>query len=143
MKRVATAELPFKHGGVRLADAKRDERTDIAEHGRFDPQSNPEGWLTYAKPLAEVYNTLIVHHSALLVSDGPLEIQRLHRQSKGYADIGYHFLINERGGVSVGRVIQARGAHTGGFNTGTVGVVLLGNFESIQPTDLQLRALQS
>lgn len=114
-----------------------------AEYGRFDRQSNPEGWLTYTEPLPEVYNTLIVHHSALPVADGPLEIQRLHMQNKGYADIGYHFLINDRGGVSAGRVIQARGAHTGGFNTGTVGVVLLGNFESLQPTDLQLRALQS
>lgn len=93
-----------------------------SEHGLFDPEFNPEGWLMYTEPLPEVYNTLIVHHSALDLSYGPYQIQQLHMQNKGYADIGYHFLIDESGRVSEGRYIRARGAHTGGYNTGTVGV---------------------
>ncbi len=112
------------------------------EHGLFDPQFNPEGWLMYPGALADVYNTLIVHHSALDHSYGPLQIQALHLHNKGYADIGYHFLIDEHGRVSEGRTIRARGAHTGGFNTGTIGVVLLGNFEVDHPTEAQRWALK-
>lgn len=83
----------------------------------------------------------MVHHSALPLSDGPREIQELHMQNKGYADVGYHFLIDENGIIYEGRPINVRGAHTGGFNTGAVGVVLLGNFEEIEPTQSQLSSL--
>lgn len=110
------------------------------EHGLFDPEFNPEGWLMYAEPLAKVYNTLILHHSALDLSYGPRRIQDLHMDVKGYADIGYHYVVDGHGRVSEGRTIRARGAHTGGFNTGTIGVVLLGNFEQAEPTEMQWQA---
>ncbi len=83
----------------------------------------------------------MVHHSALPLSDGPFEIQKLHRENKGYADVGYHFLIDEHGVIYEGRPINVRGAHTGGFNTGAIGIVLLGNFELIEPTKAQLDSL--
>jgi hypothetical protein len=114
-----------------------------AEHGLFDPEFNPDGWLMYSQPLGEVYKTLIVHHSALDLTYGPYQIQELHMHNKGYADIGYHYLIDEAGRVSEGRYIRARGAHTGGYNTGTIGVVLLGNFEEGKPPLAQQQALQN
>lgn len=104
-----------------------------AEHGIFDPVSNPEGWLMYDGPLENAFNTVIVHHSALPLADGPRAIQRAHMGLKGYADIGYHFLIDGLGNLYEGRTLRARGAHTGGHNTGTVGVVLLGNFNVVEP----------
>jgi hypothetical protein len=113
------------------------------EHGFFDPISNPEGWLVYEQPLTEILRTLIVHHSALPVSDGPREIQQLHMQQKGYADIGYHFVIDAAGQLYAGRDLNVRGAHTGGANTGTVGVCLLGNFENTAPKTVQLETLQA
>lgn len=113
------------------------------EHGLFDPDTNPEGWLVYTQPLADVLRTLIVHHSALALSQGPREIQVLHMQGKGYADIGYHFVIDAAGQLYAGRDLGVRGAHTGGANTGSVGVCLLGNFETVTPPQAQLDTLQA
>ena len=104
-----------------------------AEHGLFDPTINPEGWLMYREPLANAFNTVVVHHSALPLADGPRAIQQAHMGLKGYADIGYHYLIDGVGDLFEGRTLRARGAHTGGYNTGTVGVVLLGNFNVVDP----------
>ena len=39
-----------------------------------------------------------------------------------------------------GRSINVRGAHVEGANTGSVWVVLLGNFEEAAPPEIQLRA---
>ncbi|MBN1874340.1 MAG: N-acetylmuramoyl-L-alanine amidase [Anaerolineae bacterium] len=113
------------------------------ENGVYDPQTNPAGWLVYTQPLTEVLNTIIVHHSALPLSDGPLEIQYKHMKQKGFADIGYNFIIDEVGQIYEGRNINTRGAHTGGHNTGTVGIVLLGNFEETTPPEIQLVALKT
>jgi hypothetical protein len=113
------------------------------ENGLFDPVSNPEGWMIYTKPLTEVLTTIVVHHSALPLSDGPLEIQYKHMHQKGFADIGYHYVIDEQGRIYAGRELTVRGAHTGGHNTGTVGVVLLGNFEEAEPTTVQMASLRS
>lgn len=112
------------------------------EHGLFDPATNPAGWLVYSQPLSEILRTLIVHHSALPLSDGPRAIQVLHMSNRGYADIGYHFLIDDNGQLYAGRDLGVRGAHTGGANTGSVGVCLLGNFEQLPPPGAQLDALQ-
>lgn len=112
------------------------------EHGLYDPVTNPGGWEVYAKPLSQVLNTIVIHHSALPLSDGPREIQDLHMRAKGYADIGYHFVADAAGQVYEGRAITTRGAHTGGHNTGTVGVVLTGNFEDIHPTEAQVAVVK-
>jgi len=61
---------------------------------------------------------------------------------KGYADMGCHYVIDSLGRLYEGRVLHARGAHTGGHNTGTVGIVLLGNFNVIQPFAVQLGMLR-
>jgi len=110
--------------------------------GLYDPVANPGGWLVYDRPLSEVLTTLVVHHSALPLSDGPLEIQWKHIHQKGYADIGYHFVVDDAGQIYAGRDLQVRGAHTGGHNTGTVGVSLLGNFQETRPLPAQLTSLK-
>jgi hypothetical protein len=112
-----------------------------AESGWFNPQNNPFGVLRYQPPLAEWLTTIVVHHSALPVEQGPAEIQALHMDKSGYADIGYHFLIGDDGTLYEGRPIHLRGAHTEGYNTGTVGIVLLGNFENREPTQAQFITL--
>jgi hypothetical protein len=111
--------------------------------GAYDPVANPGGWLVYDEPLPQVFTTIVVHHSALTLSDGPLEIQHKHMQFKGFADIGYNFVVDETGQIYEGRSLNVRGAHTGGHNTGTVGIVLLGNFELMEPTEAQLAALKA
>lgn len=123
--------------------AREPDHAAREETGFYDPISNPGGWRVYDQPLAAVLHTLVIHHSALPVADGPLEIQALHMENKGYADIGYHFLIDATGQIFEGRPLDVRGAHTGGFNTGLIGVVLLGNFEERQPAEAQMDSLRT
>jgi len=111
--------------------------------GTYDAVANPGGWYTYTEPLANALNTIIIHHSALPLSDGPREIQKKHTTTKGYADIAYHFVIDAAGNIYEGRDIYARGAHTGGHNTGTIGIVLLGNFEETTPLEIQMTQLET
>jgi len=110
------------------------------EFGVFDSQTNPAGVLTYPNDLQAVLNTIVVHHSAYPY-DGPLEIQNLHMDIRGFADVAYHFLVDVEGNIYEGREINIRGAHVQGFNTGSIGIVLLGNFNDQQPGEAQLSSL--
>jgi N-acetylmuramoyl-L-alanine amidase len=58
------------------------------------------------------------------------EIRRWHVRDRGWRDIGYHFLIDRDGTVAKGRPIEQTGSHTQGHNTGTVGICLLGGWDS-------------
>jgi hypothetical protein len=118
-------------------------RIEDSAEGVYNPVTNPEGWMVYDEPLEEVLTTIVVHHSALPTSDGPREIQQLHFEARNYADIAYHFVIDTGGWIYEGRSLNVRGSHTGGHNTGTVGIVLLGNFQEIEPTDAQIETLRS
>ena len=87
----------------------------------------------------------IVHHTAGSSPATPEEsaavvrgIQAYHVEGNGWNDIGYNFLIDPFGQVFEGRVGGVNrnviGAHALGFNTGSTGVALLGNFEGAPPT---------
>lgn len=67
-------------------------------------------------------------------------IQRWHFERR-FATIGYHLVISPSGRVFAGRPLNALGAHTKGFNTGSVGICLMGNFQFEQPTSAALEAL--
>jgi tetratricopeptide (TPR) repeat protein len=57
------------------------------------------------------------------------KIQRYHQEQQGWADIGYHFVIDRTGAVWQGRRLRYQGAHAGGAaNNGNIGIALLGNF---------------
>jgi N-acetylmuramoyl-L-alanine amidase len=72
-------------------------------------------------------------------------IQVYHMNTLGYCDIAYNFVIDRFGGIWEARdggvdkpVI---GGHAGGFNTGSVGVALLGNNSTAAVPDAQYRSL--
>ena len=74
-------------------------------------------------------------------------IQVYHVRSNGWDDIGYNLLVDKYGQVFEGRfggVEQAViGAHAEGFNTGSVGVALLGTYGGTKPSPAALTALQN
>jgi len=59
----------------------------------------------------------------------PLGVQELHQQGKSYADVGYHFLIDEDGVVYEGRPLAIKGAQVEYFNAYMVGVLWEGQFD--------------
>ena len=63
-----------------------------------------------------------------------------HRQ-RGFADVGYHFVILENGLVEKGRPLKRTGAHVRGFNTDSVGVCLIGIEDFTEEQEGALRGL--
>jgi len=112
------------------------------ESGVFNAQYNREGVLTYPDDLSAVLNTIVVHHTAI-PNASPDEIQDLHMDRRGFADVAYHFLIDSEGVIYEGREIDIRGTHVQGFNTGSVGIVLMGNFNETEPAQAQIDSLEN
>src|SRR5205823_6215643 len=74
-------------------------------------------------------------------------IEIYHVEADGWNDIGYNFLIDKYGQIFEGRyggVTRAViGAHAMGFNVGSVGVSMLGNYDTAQVTPAAKAALVS
>jgi uncharacterized protein with LGFP repeats len=94
----------------------------------------------------------IVHHTATpndyaaTDSAGIVRgIYRYHTVSLGWSDIAYNALVDRYGQVFEGRfggiTRPVEGSHTGGFNTNTWAVAMIGNFDQMEPTTQQLHAV--
>jgi hypothetical protein len=72
-------------------------------------------------------------------------IQLFHVQGNGWNDIGYNFLVDRFGTVYEGRFggvdRDVVGAHAQGFNTGSVGIALLGTYGAATPSAAALDAI--
>src|SRR5262249_3312581 len=72
-------------------------------------------------------------------------IEVYHVKGNGWNDIGYNFLIDKYGQVFEGRYggvdKNVVGAHAEGFNTGSVGVALIGTYQTTAPTAAEKTAL--
>ncbi|MFP4321760.1 MAG: peptidoglycan recognition family protein [Anaerolineales bacterium] len=142
---LATLPPPENLPMVRRADwgALAPDHSARFENGFYDAERNPAGWRVYDQPLADVYRTVVIHHSVEEEADDLATlafIQNLHRGDRGWADVAYHYFIGKAGTLYEGRPLTVRGVHVGGHNTGSAGVCLLGNFMHQQPTPAQLDA---
>lgn len=124
--------------------------------GEFRPERTVREDVTgrkYRWPLqySREVKLLVVHHTAQNVTGDerpPLERVRAlyayHANSRGWGDIGYHYLIDERGQIYEGRAGGRKtiGGHAYCWNTGTVSIAMLGNFDVEQPPQAQMQSLQ-
>ncbi|MCT7661573.1 N-acetylmuramoyl-L-alanine amidase [Mycobacterium deserti] len=92
----------------------------------------------------------IVHHTAGSNEYAPQDsagivrsIYEYHTRTLGWCDVAYNAMVDKYGQVFEGRAggmtKPVEGAHTGGFNHDTWGVAMMGNFEAVPPTPIQLR----
>ena len=93
------------------------------------PQSNP---------VHTDVKFLIVHHTATPngESDWAARVRQIwdfHVHTRGWADIGYNYLIDQNGLMYVGRGEDVKGAHFSGHNSETCGIAYLGTFNTFQP----------
>ncbi len=68
-------------------------------------------------------------------------IRSMHVGSRGWGDIGYHYVVDRSGRAWAARPIKYQGAHVEFQNPGNIGVLCLGNFEEQNPSRQQLSGL--
>lgn len=96
---------------------------------------------TSAPDVGPPVQRVIVHHTAIFARYAPGEaagaIRQMcinHIRNRGFSDIAYHLLIDRYGVIYQGRagsiLAPIVGAHAQGFNFGSVGVALIGNFHN-------------
>jgi len=82
---------------------------------------------------------IVIHHSAS-PDISAVTIHAWHL-SRGWAGIGYHYVIRANGDIERGRPEWARGAHAPPANSDSIGICLTGNFEIDIPSADQIDAL--
>jgi hypothetical protein len=152
----ATAEAALAQPGVISR-----EQWGADEGLRFEADGT-EVW----PPTFHPTQKLIVHHTVTKNDDpdpaGTVRaIYRYHAVDKGWGDIGYNFLVDAEGRIYKGRWSGpagsrtgdtvtgedadgkgVTGAHVGGWNSGTMGIAVLGDYDKAEkPTAASLQAL--
>ena len=83
----------------------------------------------------------VLHHTAgsnsystIAGAEAQIRSDAAYHESLGWCDLGYNFVVDKWGNIYEGRagsMTQAViGVHAGGFNTGTVGVAMLGTYDA-------------
>lgn len=90
------------------------------------------------RKLSKVY-LIILHHTAS--SSASVEGINNDHLKRGWAGIGYHFLIQPDGTIDEARPIKYVGSHCAGNNTSSIGIALVGDFRKTKPTDEQIKSL--
>ncbi len=113
-------------------------------------------WGARAGTQAPEYGTKVqvvfVHHTVNSNNYGPGDvpamvraIQAYHMDANGWSDIGYNFLVDRYGGIWEGRAggtdQPVIGAQTGGLNTDSTGIAVIGDFTSTAPTEASVNSV--
>ncbi|RFU21757.1 N-acetylmuramoyl-L-alanine amidase [Geodermatophilus marinus] len=107
---------------------------------------------TWDPQYAPTIKAATIHHTAdsnaYSADDVPAimrSIYRYHAVSRGWGDIGYNVIADRYGRLWEGRygglASTVVGAHAGGWNSGTFGVSMLGNYEQAEPPRVMLDAV--
>lgn len=83
----------------------------------------------------------VVHHTEGPTDQTPRAIQDFHMDTRGWADIGYNFLIRDDGTIYEGRGWLVIGAHAVGHNTSGIGAAYIGTNHPTAAAKAALRAL--
>ena len=105
--------------------------------------------LTWPVEQSQKIEKFVIHHTGEVIDETrqPKELMRAiyayHTLTRGWGDIGYNYVIDQKGNIYEGRAGGAKivGAHTAYHNVGSVGISLMGNFEVDDPTQAQLDVL--
>jgi hypothetical protein len=99
---------------------------------------------TYPTRNPATISKLIVHHSACTGSPAncnPYKYASYHVRSRGWAGIGYHFVISPDGTINQTNRLETISNHTSGQNTVGVGICLSGDFTKERLPTAQKNAL--
>ncbi|MCZ2822337.1 N-acetylmuramoyl-L-alanine amidase [Modestobacter sp. VKM Ac-2977] len=143
--------------GTSEADALPESgATDEAQAGTVMPDvvtrsqwGADESIRTWGAEYASTLKAATIHHtadgngySAEQVPAMMRSIYAYHAKTRGWGDIGYNVIVDKFGRIFEGRYgglsSTVVGAHAGGFNTGTFGVSMLGNYAEVDTPQAML-----
>jgi hypothetical protein len=92
---------------------------------------------------------ITIHHSAVISAGvrGKTDAARMltsirsSHVTNGWADIGYHYIIDPQGNIWEGRPVKYQGAHVKENNEHNLGIMCMGNFDEERPTPAMLATL--
>ncbi|MBI2448287.1 N-acetylmuramoyl-L-alanine amidase [Candidatus Microgenomates bacterium] len=108
-----------------------------------------ESYRTWGPEYAEV-KAIVIHHTAgeekAALTDQAEAVRNLyygHAVSYGWGDVGYNYIIDINGLIYEGRYggNSVVGGHTLGYNPGTIGIALIGDYGARNITEAQTGAL--
>ena len=79
---------------------------------------------------------IVLNHSEVTTPHTINDVHKWH-QNKKWAGIGYHYFIDKKGEIFIGRPRNTVGAHTYGYNSQSVGVCFEGDFSKEQISQKQ------
>ena len=112
-----------------------------------------ESWRECCPRYAPALHMAFVHHTVTTNSYSRSEsaaivrgVYRFHTSNRGWSDIGYNFLVDKYGQIFEGRygglTSTVIGAHVKGFNTGSTGMSMMGDYTRARPTSAMLTSLK-
>ncbi|HUF25592.1 MAG TPA: N-acetylmuramoyl-L-alanine amidase, partial [Gemmatimonadaceae bacterium] len=108
---------------------------------RTRAQWGADAGLLRSPPWHVPWKKAIVHHTVTTTSyaEATAQIRSIyyfHSVTRRWGDIGYNFLVDKWGNVWQGRAggDDSVGMHASGWNEGSLGVAILGDFSSVTPT---------
>lgn len=132
-----------------LFSASADAAPSIRTRAAWDPEDSCEPRTSPPDTIkpegAVVHHTVSGLTSASTVPGVILAICLFHRNSRGWDDIGYNFLVDPFGQAWEGRAggidQGVRGASTAGFNSFTFGIAMIGDYSGAVPSPATLETV--
>lgn len=106
-----------------------------------------------------VKTRIVLHHTAHFVTEAEKRLTgraswnaavahargalKFHTHIRGWKDVGYHYMIDWEGRILEGRPVELLGAHVEKHNTGSIGIVLMGDLSRQRPTAKQVASLKA
>lgn len=120
---------------------------ELKESLRIETDTNGNE-LTWPLSYPEDIKKIVIHHtaSARNLEDPKQAIRDIyvwHTLTKGWGDIGYNYIIDQKGNIYEGRYggEMVAGAHAGRGNFGSIGIAVLGNFQDSEPPEAVVSSL--
>jgi hypothetical protein len=118
------APVPF--AAPRMVDLTRQLKRDPMQHYT-------------TRPLSDI-RYLVIHHTSAGANVGPEAIAAEHVEVNGWPGVGYHYVVDLAGVIYRTQDLTVVSYHARQFNPVAVGIALVGDLSSNQPTAAQLTA---
>jgi len=142
---------PTTLGATARSAAPTPVRRPIIKPDLRAPADLPAGWIPRVRE--QRWRYIVIHHSAT-ERGCAATFDKMHREVRGWDELGYHFVINNGHGGADGKIEvgsrwtkQKWGAHCGGtpnneYNDYGIGICLVGNFQTRLPSGVQMASLR-